>query len=207
MPTVSVLSGKRTARVFDTIFGDLAIEDFWLPFFSTSVDLSSFRLAVHRQGPAAQWIRASATVAGLWPPVVDAEGHLHIDGGQLNNVPTDQLRERHDGPLIAVDVFGRQADMLLKPGARPPVGLRHLFRRRTSPRYPSITDTLNRCALLGSLAHQEGARRFADYYITPDLSQIAFGRFDRIAEASEIGYRAAMDALASWPAWQAVAVE
>ena len=40
----------------------------------------------------------------------------------------------------------------------------------------------------------------ADHYITPDLSQIAFRRSDRIAEASEIGYRAAMTALAGWTA-------
>ena len=108
------------------------------------------------------------------------------------------MRDRHAGPIIAVDVFSRQAAMTLEPGASPPVGIRHLLRRRSSQRYPTITDTLNRCALLGSLAQQEDARRYADCYIAPDLSQIGFRRFDRIEEAADIGYRAALEALAQW---------
>ena len=87
-----------------------------------------------------------------------------------------------------------------RTGQLPADRNRHLLRRRTSQRYPAITDTINRCALLGSLAQQERAGQYADDYITPDLSQIAFRRFDRIAEASEIGYRAAMTALAGWTA-------
>ncbi len=200
VPTVSLFSGKRTRRLYDQTFGELDIEDFWLPYFATSVDLSAFRLAVHRRGSATQWICASATVAGLWPPVIDAEGHLHIDGGQLNNVPTDQMRDRHDGPIIAVDVCEEQAAMTVEPGSSPPIGIRHLLRRRSEHRYPAITDTINRCALLGSLAQQERARQYADRFITPDLSQIGFRRFDRITEASDIGYRAAMKALEDWTA-------
>jgi NTE family protein len=192
------MSGRRSRRVFDETFGDRVIEDFSLPFFCTSVDLSSFRLAVHREGSAAQWIRASASAPGLWPPVVDAAGHLHIDGGQLNNVPTDLMRESHDGPIIAVDVFAKQAVMTLGPEAKPPVGVRHLLGRRSKPRYPGIADTFNRCALLGSLQHQEGARHYADLYITPDLSDVGFRAFDRIQPAAEIGYRAALDCLATW---------
>lgn len=199
VPTVSLFSGKRAAHLYDITFGDRDIEDFWLPCFATSVDLSAYRLAVHRRGPASFWIRASATVAGLWPPAIDADGHLHIDGGQLNNVPTDQMRDRHDGPIIAVDVFARQAEMTLEPGSSPRIGLRHLLPGRAAHRYPAITDTMNRCALLGSLAQQEQARQYADVYITPDLSKIGFRRFDRIVEASEVGYRSAMTALADWP--------
>jgi NTE family protein len=198
LPTVSLMSGRRSRRIFDETFGGHAIEDFRLPFFCTSVDLSSFRLAVHREGPAALWIRASASAPGLWPPVVDAAGHLHIDGGQLNNVPTDLLRECHDGPVIAVDVFAKHALMTLGPGARPPVGLRHLVGRRSTPRYPSIADTFTRCALLGSLQHQEGAQRYADLYITPDLTEISFRAFHRIDVAADIGYRAALDCLSNW---------
>ena len=200
VPTVSLFSGKRSARVFDEILEDHRIEDFWLPYFCTTVDLSAFRLAVHRSGRAEQWVRASATVAGLWPPVVDEVGHLHIDGGQLNNLPTDQMRDHHDGPIIAVDVFSLQAEMTLRPGATPPVGIRHLIRRPGAQRYPTITDTLNRCALLGSLAQQEDGRRFADCYIAPDLAGIGFRRFDRIGDAADIGYRAAIEALSTWSA-------
>ena len=197
LPTVSFFSGRRSKKIFDETFGDLGIEDFRLPYFCTSVDLSTFRLAIHREGPAAQWICASASAPGLWPPVVDAVGHLHVDGGQLNNVPTDVMRESHDGPIIAVDVHARQAMMTVDPQSRPPIGLRHALSRRAG-RFPTIAETFNRCALLGSLQHQEIARNFADVYLTPDLSDISFRAFDRIEDAAEIGYRVALDALKGW---------
>jgi NTE family protein len=196
-PTVSLLSGRRSRTMFDDTFGDQGIEDFQLPFFCTSVDLSIFRLAVHREGPAAQWVCASASAPGLWPPVVDAGGHLHVDGGQLNNVPTNVMRESHDGPIIAVDVHASQAVMTVSPDSRPPIGLRHMLSRR-SARYPSIAEIFNRCALLGSLQHQETARNYADVYLMPDVSNISFRAFDKIEEATEIGYQTALQALAGW---------
>ncbi|HEY5860891.1 MAG TPA: patatin-like phospholipase family protein, partial [Actinomycetota bacterium] len=197
LPTVSLFSGRRSKRMYDAAFGDLDIEDFRLPFFCTSVDMSAFRLAIHRTGSAAQWICASASVPGLWPPVVDAVGHLHVDGGQLNNVPTDVMRDAHDGPIIAVDVHAQQALMTVRPDSRPPIGLRHILSRRAG-RYPSIAETFNRCALLGSLQHQETARNYADIYLTPDLSDIGFRAFHRIEHAAEIGYRTALQGLTGW---------
>jgi NTE family protein len=196
-PTVSLLSGRRSRKMLEETFGEHGIEDFHLPFFCTSVDLSTFRLAVHREGSAAQWIRASASAPGLWPPVVDADGHLHVDGGQLNNVPTDVMRDSHEGPIIAVDVHASQAVMTVSPDSRPPTGLRHMFSHR-SARYPGIADIFNRCALLGSLQHQEIARNYADIYLTPDLSSIGFRAFDKIEQATEIGYHAALQELSGW---------
>jgi NTE family protein len=197
-PTVSLLSGRRVRKMLDDTFGELRIEEFLLPYFCTSVDLSAFRLAVHRSGDAVQWIRASASAPGLWPPVVDDIGHLHVDGGQLNNVPTDVMRQSHDGPIIAVDVYALQAEMTVLPGSQPPTGLRHMVSRRSSARFPSIAETFNRCALLGSLQSQQLARNYADVYIEPDLTGISFRAFERIDEATEIGYVAALDALAGW---------
>lgn len=198
LPTVSLLSGRRMRRMLDETFGELRIEEFLLPYFCTSVDLSAFRLAVHRSGEAVQWIQASASAPGLWPPVVDDIGHLHVDGGQLNNVPTDVMRQSHDGRIIAVDVYARQAEMTVRPGSLPPTGLRHVMRRRSSTRFPGIAEIFNRCALLGSLQSQELARDYADAYLAPDLSTISFRAFERIKEATEIGYRTALDALSAW---------
>lgn len=202
LPTVSVSSGRRLRRVLDDLFDDVDIEDFWLPFFCTTVNLSRFRLEVHRRGSAAQWIRASASAPGLWPPVVDDEGELHIDGGQLNNVPTDVMGHGHRGRIVAVDVCAAQAPMRVERGAEPPVGIRHLLSRRTRARFPSLVDTVNRCALLGSLQHRERAAEQADVYLTPDLSTVGFGGFSRLGEAVEIGYRSAMEQLergGQWP--------
>ena len=195
LPTVSVSSGRRARRIFDNLVGDVQLEDFLVDYFCTTTNLSRFELAIHREGPASQWIRASASSPGLWPPVVDAHGELHIDGGQLNNVPTDVMRRLHRGPIIAVDVCASQAAMTVQPGVEPPVGIRHLLRRRSADRFPSLVDTLNRCALLGSLKQQAQSAGQADVYLTPDLATIGFSGFARIREAAEVGYRLALEEL------------
>ena len=195
VPTVSVFSGRRSRRIFEETFGTSDLEDSWLPFFCTTVDLSTFSLTIHQRGPTAQWVRASASAPGMWPPVVDDIGHLHIDGGQLNNVPTDVMRQHHTGPIIAVDVFAKQSAMVLSPGAEPAVGMRHFWRRRTREHFPGLADTISRVALLGSLQHQVAARDYAEVYLTPDLSGVGFSSFDRIEQAVSIGYQQAIEAL------------
>lgn len=195
IPTVSVSSGRRVRRTIEGLFGDMTIEDMWRPFFCTTVNLSRFRLEVHRRGPAATWIRASASAPGLWPPVIDASGELHVDGGQLNNVPTDLMRLGHRGRIIAVDVCADQRPMRVASGSSPPIGIRHVLRRRSRDRFPSLVDTINRCALLGSLQHRAQAAEEADMYLTPDLGSISFGAFGRMEEAVEIGYHATIEGL------------
>ena len=197
IPTVSVSSGRRARRIFERFFGDIALQDIPIPYFCTTTNLSRFALAVHREGPAALWVRASASSPGLWPPVVDDSGELHVDGGQLNNVPTDVMRADHRGPIIAVDVCASQQPMTVEPGSEPPVGLRHLFGRRRGDRFPSLVDTINRCALLGSLQQRAQAAEQADVYLTPDLAAVGFSGFARLREAADIGYRAAMTELAA----------
>ena len=157
IPTVSVFSGRRAKRIFDQLFGDVELQDLPVHYFCTTTNLSRFALAVHRDGPAALWVRASASSPGLWPPVVDESGELHVDGGQLNNVPTDVMRADHRGPIIAVDVCASQQPMTVGPGAEPPVGLRHLFgaAAATASRASSTRSTGARC----SAASSSGRRR------------------------------------------------
>ena len=146
-------------------------------------------MAIHREGPASRWIRASASSPGLWPPVVDALGELHIDGGQLNNVPTDVMRRLHRGPIIAVDVCASQATMTVQPGVEPPVGIRHLLRRRSADRFQAWSTRSTAAALLGSLKQQAQAAGQADVYLTPDLATVGFSGFARMREAAGVGYR------------------
>ena len=81
-----------------------------------------------------------------------------------------------------------------RAAGRDPPPLRRRFRHR----FPSLVDTLSRCALLASLQHRETAFEQADVYLTPDLASIGFSGFGRIREAVEIGYETAMQSLADW---------
>ena len=64
IPTVSVSSGRRARRIFEQLFADIELQDIPIPYFCTTTNLSRFALAVHRDGPAALWVRASASSPG-----------------------------------------------------------------------------------------------------------------------------------------------
>lgn len=92
--------------VFDAelkrLFGQIDIEDLWLPFFAVSTNLSRYGLVVHRSGPLWRAIRASASIPALLPPVYTAEGDMLVDGCLLDNVPVKAMRDLKAGPNVVV---------------------------------------------------------------------------------------------------------
>jgi NTE family protein/lysophospholipid hydrolase len=200
IPLVALFSSRRLKRIVQQSFGDVCIEDLWLPFFCVSTNLTRAEQVVHREGPLARWVRASLSMPGAAPPVLSPEGDLLVDGGLLNNVPVDVMRSLGDGPVIAVDVsptveFTFGASRQTAPGWR--LMLRDL-RRFEKKRAPTLLRILHRTMLLPSQAQRRRTQRVADLYLTPPVD--GFDLFDwkamdRIVEA---GYRHAAAHLAEW---------
>ncbi len=197
LPTLSLLRGRRAVAVLDELFGDVQIEDLWLDFACTTVDLSVYRQHVARRGRVADWVAASAAVPGLWPPYVDADGHLHADGGLLDNVPTDVMRAGEAGIVIGIDVCHRQSEMRLARRTVLPAGFGLVLARRRGQWFPSIVDVLNRSNMLASLQQHRESERYADLYLTPPVEDQGFAAFDRVEHIAEIGYRSTVEALAA----------
>lgn len=104
-PVISLFSAKNFTTAQQTVFGDKRIEDLWLPYFCVSCNLSKNREEVHRSGVLWEKIRASTSIPGLIPPML-IEEDIHLDGGLLNNLPVDVMREwvGHKGKIIAVEL-------------------------------------------------------------------------------------------------------
>lgn len=91
-PATSWFSGHAFNRALWKYFGFAGIEDYPVPFFAVTTDLTRSSLQIHRSGPAWQYIRASMSLSGFLPPVCDArDGTLLVDGGYLANVPIEQM--------------------------------------------------------------------------------------------------------------------
>ncbi|HYN32151.1 MAG TPA: cyclic nucleotide-binding domain-containing protein, partial [Ilumatobacteraceae bacterium] len=104
LPLVSLVKGARITRNLEATFGSWDIEDLWLPFYCVSTNLTKSRLEVHRRGSTALAIRASVAIPGVLPPV-PYEGDLLVDGGVLNNLPFEVMRDDSTvETIIAVDV-------------------------------------------------------------------------------------------------------
>lgn len=73
-------------------FGDLWIEELWLPYFCVSSNLTTGGAMVHGNGDLATALRASIAIPGLLPPVMSSDGVL-VDGGMMNNLPADVMAD------------------------------------------------------------------------------------------------------------------
>lgn len=188
IPAVGLLRGERLWNRLTDVFGDTDIEDLWLPYGCMATDLTAGTPVGFTEGPLRNALRASVSVPGVFPPF-DHDGHLHVDGGLMDNVPVRLAEELvPDGIRIAVDVAppnGPEA-----PGAPHSVsGVRllvdRLLRRRPSE-LPSLATTMTQAMLLGAASRRAEARQRAHLHLDlpmEDHRLLDFGRVDLIADA------------------------
>lgn len=98
-----LLGGRRLLAYFEHHLGRRSIADLPLPLAVVTVDLNTRREVVLSDGPVALAVRATTSVPGLFAPV-EVNGQRLVDGGLLNNLPVDVVRQMGAGAVIAVDV-------------------------------------------------------------------------------------------------------
>lgn len=76
-------------------FANKLVENTFLPFFAMSTDVTDISEFVLKTGCLWRYVRASMSVIGITPPVVDrgVSDHLLVDGGYVNNVPTGVMKQ------------------------------------------------------------------------------------------------------------------
>jgi len=89
LPIMSYFSGALFNDILQSVFGDTQIEDLWVKYFCVSTNITRDTMDVHQVGPVWRYARASMTVMGLVPPIMDVNGDLLVDGGYTNNMPVD----------------------------------------------------------------------------------------------------------------------
>ncbi len=199
IPLISIMSGRRGIRICDELYGDVDIEDLWIPFFCCSANLTRSELVVHRYGRLAFGARATASIPGAAPPVVTDDGELLVDGGVLSNLPADLMLEQGGGPVIAVDV-SQQQDLSLEAwdGELPSPWralARHLWPFSRSRPYPNILHILMRTTTLSSLRVEQQVREQVDLYLQPPVVAFDLFGWNQIEAIAEVGYRYALERL------------
>jgi len=189
-PFVSMVSGRKVSRLLREAFGEREIEDLVLPYFCVSSNLTDGRMAVHRTGPLWQWLRASVAIPGVLAPVF-YRGQVYVDGGVINNLPVEIMRESQRGEVIAVDIGGDHA-VTAGPGVEefdlPPLW-RMVVQWYTGRRRPSILQILLRAGMVNSGATSFASRSASTLLIQPNLSGIDLLNWQAFDKAIEIGYQ------------------
>ena len=183
LPRRSLIRGERARAMLHRVFPG-CIEDLKLGFFCVTVDLISAQPVYHRHGPLAESVGASMILPGVAPPLT-SEGRLLVDGGLMDNLPTEVMASEGDGPIVAVDCTDPSVRRL-------PEGV--------DPEIPSLAETLFKVMLL-SESDSDRRRSFADLLIRPDCTDIGTVEFHMLDTARDEGRRAAAGALAASPAF------
>uniref|UniRef100_A0A182PFX8 Neuropathy target esterase sws n=1 Tax=Anopheles epiroticus TaxID=199890 RepID=A0A182PFX8_9DIPT len=192
-PITSMFSGRHFNQTIRGTFGDICIEDLWIPYFTLTTDISASCARVHTHGSTWRYVRSSMSLSGYMPPLCDpTDGHLLLDGGYVNNLPADVMRAQGAAHIIAIDV-GSQDDTDLTDYGDDLSGWWLLYKRWnpfTSPvKVPNLPDIQSRLAYVSCVRQLEEVKK-SDYceYIRPPIDKyktLAFGSFDEI---KNVGY-------------------
>jgi NTE family protein len=103
-PRRGLLAGKRLrAYLSRFIQPDLTFADLRLPLALTAVDLLSGEEIRLDEGPVIDAVLATCAFPGVLPPVA-SNGHWLVDGGLLNNLPVDVVRDLGAETVVASNV-------------------------------------------------------------------------------------------------------
>ncbi len=199
LPLISLLKSRKVDKLLRSICGDVLIEDLWTSYFCTSSNLYTCKLKVHREGPLWRAIRTSCSLPGIMVPIPH-DGEVHIDGGVLNNLPCDVMKQ-DAGFVIAVDVDTYSAMSVDFQEFPSPWRIlwNRIRRRKQASRTPNIFDILLSAFRASNRIHVNKVKPEADLCIEPPVVGVGLLDFARMESLLQIGYDCAVKTLASLP--------
>ncbi|RUR27431.1 patatin-like phospholipase family protein [Legionella qingyii] len=194
-PYIAIATGRRATDSLIELYGeDSQIEDLWLNYFCVSTDLISKNLYIHDRGRLWESIRSSISLPFIYPPV-SFNDRLLIDGGVLNNIPTDVMRQySHSSKIIASNVNNNSSLFKLTPIPYSLSGWKLLYNKfmgKESILPINLGELVLRLLTISS--HQNTAKMMAmaDYGITLKVDQFGILDFKKYKEITEAGYEQA----------------
>jgi lysophospholipid hydrolase len=185
-PSASYTTGNEFNRGIFKTFGNYLIEDFWLPFYCNTTNISKSRQEFHTSGYVWRYVRASMSLAGLLPPLCD-DGSMLLDGGYIDNLTVAHMKHLGADVIFAVDVGALDDDTPQGYGDSLS-GFWSLWNRFNPfsgmPNPPSLSEIQSRLAYVSSVDALERAKNTPGcHYLRPPIDSfgtLSFGEFDEI---------------------------
>lgn len=103
IPYKGLISGDKIYSLLKEFFQDRTIETLEIPFAAVSTDILSGEEIDIKRGRVADAVRASISIPGIFEPP-EINGKVYVDGGIVNPVPVNILREWGADIIIAVNL-------------------------------------------------------------------------------------------------------
>lgn len=168
-----LLNIQKTESVYKNYLKEDTFENAQIPLYIAATNLNEGKSELFNSGSLRQAIMASCCIPFIFDPVKIGDDH-YVDGGILNNMPTEILKEKGCDFIIGVNV----APVVKEPNLAGPKKM------------------IERVSVLALSANVEYSSRLCDVYIKPSELR-AFGTFDfkKSRELYDIGYEYTKDAL------------
>jgi NTE family protein len=146
-----------------------SFDDLPIPFRCVATDMQSGDRVVLRGGSLPRAVRASMAIPGVFTPV-EINGHILADGGMVENIPVEAVREMDADKVIAVD-------LQLPPGDKEQLD--------------SLTGMLSRAVSVMIMQNERHSLALADATITVEIGNFSLTDYDRVTEFVRLGYQSA----------------
>ncbi|MFP4178975.1 MAG: patatin-like phospholipase family protein [Spirochaetaceae bacterium] len=174
VPKRGLVKSEGLEELVDKLTEGKNIEELSIPFSAVAVDITRGKTVVLDSGPVGRAVQASCSIPGIFEPVPYFGGTL-VDGGVLDNLPTETVRSMGADYVLAVDLT---AD--LGEHENPEKGIVEII-------FSSIMLMMEKTGSVG--------RDTADLLVSPQLSGYSFHNMDNREEMIQKGREAMEKAL------------
>lgn len=156
------------SKLTSPVYRYKTFSDFPIPFFCMAADIENGQQVLLDSGYLPDAMRASMSIPTLFTPF-ELHNRLLVDGGLLNNFPTDIMKQRGADIIIGVDVQ------------------RTLYSKNELTSIRKIVDQMGN--FLRNQVTMEN-RKLTNYLILPDIAHYSITDFDKADSLMDAGERA-----------------
>jgi NTE family protein len=149
--------------------GVASFDDLPIPFHCVATDMLNGDRVVLHDGSLAAAVRASMAIPGVFTPV-EVNGRVLADGGMVENIPVETVREMNSDVVIAVDLS-------------VPLGGREQLEK--------LSGVLSRALSVTILQNERRSLALANAVITVDTGTFTATEYNRVPDLIALGYQSA----------------
>lgn len=149
--------------------GIKSFDELPIPYRTVATDFLAARAVVLKGGSLSTAMRATMSIPGVFPPI-RRDGRTLVDGGLLNNIPTDVIKELEPDVIIVIDVGTKLGDLKT-------IG--------------SLAGILQQSITVMTVENDRRNLRLADIIVAPELGDLSTLDFSQIDKTADAGYQAA----------------
>ncbi|PJZ55023.1 patatin-like phospholipase family protein [Leptospira adleri] len=182
IPLVSFFKGKKMNRMLKDAFGSTLIEDLKIPFVTSAVDLHSGEEYVMDRGPVWEALAAAMSLPGMFPPVFHGD-HLLVDGGVINNVPENLIRQKGADIILSANVSPLRDEAIVRLLEDRKITGKSFFKNLWEDlKYPPILKIMGRAITLEGREITRLRKDKMDLFINLHIEEYSFFDFGRFRE-------------------------